>query len=128
MRRTTRTRVIAPHRMSNMIIGDIPDISTSTGSNLVPRTRCGTTHNAGRRGRYRWALWPLFAGIIVLFHPTCNGLFACRPALDCLKGMNAHGRVGTNPTQCTARQVRIWVAPYHRYACGQTYMEFEIAM
>src|SRR5579884_108529 len=35
MRRTTKTRVIPPHRMSNMIIGDSPDIFTSTGFDLV---------------------------------------------------------------------------------------------
>src|SRR5438477_8238174 len=37
MSRTTRTSVIAPHRMSSMIIGDSQTYSPRTGSNLVPR-------------------------------------------------------------------------------------------
>src|SRR5947209_2270577 len=69
MRRTTSIRVIAPHRISSMMIGDSPDIFTSTGSNLVPRTRVHEPiriEGAAIGGPYG-SYGTLFAGIIVLF-------------------------------------------------------------
>src|SRR5947208_9579788 len=66
MSRTTKTSVIAPHTMSSMIIGDSPDIFTST---VLICPADGRTEAINRVERPAYAgSWPLFAGIIVPFH------------------------------------------------------------
>lgn len=75
MRRTTKTRVIPPHRMSNMIIGDSPDIVTSTGFDLV-REFVARSVLAGsdRKGASFGEVIAPFAGIIAPFQENGGSL------------------------------------------------------